>query len=164
MMLFLSRLLLLVLATSSNNVVSASVSDEDLLPEQLEDMVNDIEPAGSTSLRGHEDNGRELKNNPHAVRSHEKWLRGYHKYASYRGCIAIYTNDKTAQRLCHELFAAVHGKGDKSGVIKNIIKTIDDINDPNVVVDIVGGMDISLSDIRSLGKCSDNISAFGACG
>lgn len=130
-MLFLSLLLLLVLATSSNNVVAASISDEQLLPEQLEDMVNDIEPAG--------DNGRELKNDLHSLRRRKDIL-----FDDAPG--------SKEQHLYNLLLAARNGKGNKSGVVKNIVKIIDEINDPNVVVRAIEAAGLSPIDTPTLSE------------
>lgn len=64
-----------------------------------------------------------------------------------------YDPSSKEQYLCKQLQAySSNGRGDKSGVVKNICKTIDEIYDSLITVDVIETAGLSLDDVLVFGK------------
>ena len=144
-MIFLSNLLLLVLAASTtNNAVATSSAFDEQQPDGIVNVKR--EPAAQTSLRGPNAIGRDLKNTKSDVFVHE---------------CNKYDDNSDARKLCKLILASNKGNGKKSGAENQIVKTIDEMNDPLLVVAVIEAAGLSLSDPLLRGKYANGI--FATC-
>ena len=145
------RFLLLIFAISTNAAAALTSEEQQQKQQPDEDVIQaDIKPAGPSSLRGPSINSRYLKNGA-AQKKDDIFVHG---------CNENYDPSSNKQYLCKQVVAFSNGGGNKDGVIKNICKTIDEIYDSNIVVDVLQTAGLFLNDVLDLRKYSGMYTVF----
>ena len=127
-------------------VCSASASDKQLQHNRNNDPTT--KTASTGPLRRHLNNRQRV----HKSLFVDKAAATVSAVASETKPCQAYDPSSKVQYLCKQIEAYTsNGSGNKSGVVKNICKAIDEIYDSVIVVDVVETAGLSLDDVLALG-------------